>query len=82
MEQTTEPERDEEQRECNDKINKNLSEPTTITFDNNDFAPEPASPIKQYFSFLPSIESDIEQDLAAALVHSKQHKLAVLRERF
>ena len=45
MEQTRGPKIDKEQRERNAEINKNLSEPTTITFNDDDFAPEPASPI-------------------------------------
>ena len=69
MEQTRDPERDKEQTERNAKINKNLSEPTTINFNDNDFAPEPASPIESGFSLLSSSERDIEEDPVAALVH-------------
>ena len=78
MEQTTETERDEEQRECNDKINKNLSEPTTNNFNDDYFAPETACPIESDFTLPPSSKSDIEEDPDVVLVHRKQHKLDVL----
>ena len=82
MDQKRDPERDEEQREFNYNINKNLSEPTTITFNDDDFAHDPASPIESDFTLLPSSESDIEEDPDVTLIHRKQHKLAVLYENF
>ena len=82
VEQTGYSERDEEQRERNAKINENLREPTTITFNNNDFAPEPGSPIESDFTLPPSSESATEEDPDVALVHRKQYKLAILHERF
>ena len=77
-----ETKRDKEQRESNATIDDNPREPTTILFNDNDFASEPASPIESYFTFLPSSESAIEEDPAIALVYCKQHKIAVLHERF
>ena len=82
MEQTREPERDEKQRDRNAKTNENLREPTTITFNIDDFSPKPASPIESYFTLPPISESDIEEDHAVALVHCKQHNLAVIHEHF
>ena len=82
MEQTRGTERDEEQRERNAKIYQNLSEVTTINFNDNAFAPEPASPIESDFTLLPSSETDIEEYLDITLVHCNHHKLAVLHERF
>ena len=82
MEETREPERDKEQREHNAKINKNLSDPKTISFNGNDFATEPTSPIESDFTLPPSSKSDIEEDFFVALVYRKQHKLALLHERF
>ena len=59
MEQTREPKRDKEQRECNAKINKNVIEATTITYNNNDFVPDPGSSIELYFTLPTSSKSDI-----------------------
>ena len=56
--------------------------PTTITFNEYDFAPDPASPIESDFTLPPSGKSDIEENPAVALVHCKQHKLSVLHEIF
>ena len=44
-----EPERDEEQRERNDTIDDNPREPTTISFNDDDFASEPVSSIESVF---------------------------------
>ena len=67
-----EPERDEEQRERNATINENPRDPTTISFNDDDFASEPASPIEYNFTLPPSSKSAIEEDPAIALVHRKQ----------
>ena len=77
-----EPERDKEQRERNATINDNPREPTTISFNDNFFASEPASPIESDFTLPPSSKRAIEEDPTITLVHRKQHKLAVLHERF
>ena len=82
MEQIRYPKRDEEQRERNSKSNKNLSEPTTITYNDDDFAPETASPIESDLTLPPRSEIDVEEEPAVALVHRKQHRLAVIHERF
>ena len=60
IEQTRDTERNKEQRECNAEINENLREPITITLDNDDFAPDPTSPIESDFTLLPSSKRDIE----------------------
>ena len=60
MEQTREPERYEEQREVNDDTNKNLSDPTTLTFDNDDFSHEPASLLNRILPCRPS-EKEIQK---------------------
>ena len=82
MEQTREPERYEEQREVNDDTNKNLSDPTTLTFNNDDFSHEPAFPIESDFTLPSRRKIDTEEDTAVALTHHNQHKLAALCERF
>ena len=48
-----EPEREEEQRERNATINDNPREPTTISFNDDDFSSEPASPIESDFTLPP-----------------------------
>ena len=68
--------------ERNDKINQNLSEARTITFNDNYFAPEPVSPIESDFTLPHSSKSDIEEYPAVALVHRKQQNLDVLHECF
>ena len=51
-------------------------------FNNDYFGPEPVYPIESDFTLPPSSKRAIEEDPAIALVHRKQHKLAVLHECF
>ena len=63
-------------------VNENPREPEASPFSNNDFTSEPSDTIESEFTLPPGTVIALEEDLAIALVRRKQHKLAVLHERF